>query len=368
MLNNKDELRYLYNKAVLYEISQKFDVCSLNWSQVTPSQWKASTILDPNLFEFYLTNVSADSIMLEVVKNRDKVVYSASSQEEEFVSTLFNEVSNPTIELQELLDMFNGIGCNSYVIPAQVGVVGAGNAKLSTNMTIPANSRGVECAGSSEVTIAKAVQPYSLTIVYEPEVPVQSPVPWTGSITDINETGSDGDVSYVELTQIPYRIDSGGAELNHILIGFDTSGVSLADTVRIRVDITYRWIAWSTEIQDFYKQSATNYSPALGLLTSIYGNVPDITEQGSVPVYIQDDNYILSAEDDYQVQSATTDYIDKDLIDNNIQISVGAVTDFVPGNEYSVSLTDDLGSLVSATFEADWHQVRISTVLITLLS
>jgi hypothetical protein len=367
MLNNKDELRYLYNKAVLYEISQKFDVCSLNWSQVTPSQWKASTVLDSNLFEFYLTNVSADSIVLEVAKNRDRVVYSASSQEEEFVSTLFNEVSNPTIELQELLDMFNGIGCNSYVLSAQVGVIGAGSVKLSTNITIPSNNRGVEGAGLAEVTIAKAVQPYSLTIVYEPEVPVQSPTPWSGDITDINETGSDGDVSYIELTQIPYRIDLSDNN-NFVLIGFDTSGLSLSDTVRIKVDITYRWIAWSTEIQDFYKQSATNYSPTLGLLAAIYGNVPDITEQGDVPVYIQDDNNILSAEDDYQVQSTITDYIDKELIDNNIQISIVVSTDFIPGNEYSVSLTDELGNPVFATFTADWHQVRISTVLITLLS
>jgi hypothetical protein len=373
-MTNKDELRYLYDKAVLYEISQKFDICSLGWAQVSSSQWKASVIIEPNLFEFYMTCVNVDNIMLEVVKNKDRVVYSSSSMNDDFVLTLFKEISNPTKDLQDLLNMFNGIGCNSFVLPAQVGIIGSGTSKVNYNLSIISKA-GTVCSGEIEVSISKAVSPYSLTIVYEAidaEDLVQNPEPWTGDITDINEASDinnhDGDSSYLELLKIPYAVGVGDYGRNYLLVGFDTSGITgLSDTVRIKVDIAHKWIAWAEDVQDFYAQAIPDFSPATGLLGSIYGNVADITEIGITPLF-NPSSSTLTGTGEYQIQSVTSDPVDKNLINNNIQLSIGCFTNFVTGGEYSVSITDQFGAVITASFTTDWQQARISAVTITLIN
>jgi len=370
-MSNKDELRYLYDKAVLYEISQKFDICSLGWTQVSSSQWKASVVIDPNLFEFYITCANTDNIILEVIKNKDRIVYSSSSINDDFVLTLFKEISNPTKDLQDLLNMFNGIGCNSFVLPAQVGVVGSGAGKINYNMSVVAKV-GITGGGEIEISIYKVVSPYSLTIVYDSKDLIQNPQPWTGDITDINEVSDinnhDGDSSYLELLKIPYTIGLSDYGKNYLLVGFDTSEITgLSDNVRIKVDIAHKWIAWAEDVQDFYAQAISDFSPSVGLVTSIYGNVADITEIGTTPLF-NPPSSTLTGTGDYQIQSVTSDLIDKNLISNNIQLLLDCFTNFITGEEYSVSITDQFGAIITASFTADWQQARISAVTITLIN
>lgn len=112
-MTNQDDLKFLYRKISVLEMTEKLKSCGVLWNQVGPVTYRAEISQDDHVWEMNLTRDTNGRVVMDF--RRDAVYfYSISSDDDSYLVELFNAIEGDEAfeKDQELLrDISDMEGC-----------------------------------------------------------------------------------------------------------------------------------------------------------------------------------------------------------------------------------------------------------------
>jgi len=383
-MNNLEELDYLNKQSFLHEIVEKYKSCALQLDKISKTQWKASVIEDNTLYDFYFT-LMGGFVVFEVIENKNKNVFSISSNDEDIVNVFFENLQKDNSDLNQFLLIIQNLAecADFFSIETRGGVKVGGQSKLNS---IPLNPTGDEKGGVFVGGVADATAPYEIIPnsleFYILEKYVDYTEFWSGSLSDLIDGDESTYILHNDLGNI--LIDGSNVFYENFhyyfpVLRYDTSSETFSSSVKLRIEIEYYWV-FDEEVQNLWATGKINDDgswPIANLpefFLAFFFNIPELEfcpnffHLSQFANEINDANMQFPPNVGWQTLSFETPVFSSSLIDDNIKIVLNVSNFIINDVEYFESFIDINETLITLDYIIANHQLKIRSFKTLILN